>query len=699
MVSPINDTARIQQRDALVAYILQQARRRLRTVNRSAQTTSDGRCHRRHPADCTGAAGVTAGMLVQGASIAPGTVVTARRPANTDHYQRRASSAPHARPRSARSLLVPPGPAVSTPPDSLFEYFLIDPQTQPPVLTSRILLALSAVQLFIERVVRNLEPQVSPADIDASQWTWMKRYRVWQANREVFLWPENWLYPELRDNQSPFFQQTMSACCRATSPTTPPPAPTSTISPASRRSRSSSRAACTTSRATADADETSYVVARTAGAHRKYYFRQLHVGQLDAVEPRSRSTARTCRSRRSSGTAGCSCSGSRSSNRPSRARPTSARSEIPKSSNFQAGDLQTFAQDTQAKNQVAISAILCWSEFYNGKWQPTKTSDVNLPTSLSFFGNNGGGLGVFDATGPCSFEQSTRGLLRLVPAQFTGASFVAQSVGAQFTLPSDALILAIVCEGLTNEGLSNPTPFGIGGFLLHNTHSLPVRLDDILVPSIEFEVPTPLWWYLDLPSPSRTLWAVQPQPCDTTLLPPFSGAFGSGTFTITYEDVEYEGAVWTNPVLGYNWMPRFAEPQPALPGAWPQGALTGAWEAPFIYEDRRHVFYVKTTETVTAFGGYEGFGISSASRLTTASSAAISPLVLRKPVTTATPGEIAAINAARGGVSAIQRYLQGTDLNAAVISPTAVIYQGRVISPIGSVPAPAPVAADNGKGA
>ncbi len=39
----------------------------------------------------------------------------------------------------------------------------------------------------------------------------MKRYRVWQANREVFLWPENWLYPELRDDQSPFFQQMMGS--------------------------------------------------------------------------------------------------------------------------------------------------------------------------------------------------------------------------------------------------------------------------------------------------------------------------------------------------------------------------------------------------------------------------------------------------------------------------------------------------------
>ena len=48
---------------------------------------------------------------------------------------------------------------------------------------------------------------VAPSDINAAQWEWMKRYRVWQANREVFLWPENWLEPELRDDQSPFFKE------------------------------------------------------------------------------------------------------------------------------------------------------------------------------------------------------------------------------------------------------------------------------------------------------------------------------------------------------------------------------------------------------------------------------------------------------------------------------------------------------------
>ena len=35
------------------------------------------------------------------------------------------------------------------------------------------------------------------------RWTWMRRYRIWEANRKVFLDPENYLEPELRDDAKP----------------------------------------------------------------------------------------------------------------------------------------------------------------------------------------------------------------------------------------------------------------------------------------------------------------------------------------------------------------------------------------------------------------------------------------------------------------------------------------------------------------
>ena len=74
--------------------------------------------------------------------------------------------------------------------------------------TSRIRLALSTVQLFVTRCLMNLEPDVaSGGSIRQDRWAWMKRYRVWEANRKIFLWPENWLEPELRDGKSPFFRE------------------------------------------------------------------------------------------------------------------------------------------------------------------------------------------------------------------------------------------------------------------------------------------------------------------------------------------------------------------------------------------------------------------------------------------------------------------------------------------------------------
>src|SRR5690606_15397327 len=41
----------------------------------------------------------------------------------------------------------------------------------------------------------------------AQEWKWRKYYRVWEANRKVFVWPENWIEPELRDDKTPFFQE------------------------------------------------------------------------------------------------------------------------------------------------------------------------------------------------------------------------------------------------------------------------------------------------------------------------------------------------------------------------------------------------------------------------------------------------------------------------------------------------------------
>lgn len=91
--------------------------------------------------------------------------------------------------------------------NQLFEYFLIDVEMNAAMKTSRIKQAISSVQLFVQRCLLNLEPGISPGSINTDMWEWMKSYRVWEANRKIFLYPENWLEPELRDDKTPFFEQ------------------------------------------------------------------------------------------------------------------------------------------------------------------------------------------------------------------------------------------------------------------------------------------------------------------------------------------------------------------------------------------------------------------------------------------------------------------------------------------------------------
>lgn len=100
--------------------------------------------------------------------------------------------------------------------DSLFEFFLIDVQMDACMETSRIKQAISSVQLFIQRCLLGLEERRNAAGvevgvpnnaIDRDRWEWMQRYRVWEANRKVFLYPENWIVSELRDDKSPFYKE------------------------------------------------------------------------------------------------------------------------------------------------------------------------------------------------------------------------------------------------------------------------------------------------------------------------------------------------------------------------------------------------------------------------------------------------------------------------------------------------------------
>ncbi|MDP2621002.1 MAG: neuraminidase-like domain-containing protein [Hyphomicrobiales bacterium] len=92
--------------------------------------------------------------------------------------------------------------------NGLYGHFLIDVEMSACMLTSRLKQAAASIQLFVQRCLLNVEQDVlANAELDKwKQWKWMKQYRVWEANRKVFLYPENWLEPEQRDEKSPFFK-------------------------------------------------------------------------------------------------------------------------------------------------------------------------------------------------------------------------------------------------------------------------------------------------------------------------------------------------------------------------------------------------------------------------------------------------------------------------------------------------------------
>ncbi|MDJ0518511.1 MAG: hemopexin repeat-containing protein [Trichodesmium sp. MO_231.B1] len=95
----------------------------------------------------------------------------------------------------------------------LYQKLLIDVEMGSEVSISKIKEAIAAVQLYMHRYFINLEDaklrdtnQIQRRQELLQRWEWMKNYRVWEANRKVFLYPENYIRAELRDTKTPEFK-------------------------------------------------------------------------------------------------------------------------------------------------------------------------------------------------------------------------------------------------------------------------------------------------------------------------------------------------------------------------------------------------------------------------------------------------------------------------------------------------------------
>jgi hypothetical protein len=93
-------------------------------------------------------------------------------------------------------------------PRALSEYLLIDLETSACDVTSPIVEATAAVQTYLQRCRMSLEPGVvSLGDIAPAWWPWLANYRIWEANRKIFLYPESYIDPTLRGDRTDLFRK------------------------------------------------------------------------------------------------------------------------------------------------------------------------------------------------------------------------------------------------------------------------------------------------------------------------------------------------------------------------------------------------------------------------------------------------------------------------------------------------------------
>lgn len=257
--------------------------------------------------------------------------------------------------------------------DKLFEYFLIDVQMDACMKTSRIKQALSSIQLFINRCLLNLEANVSPDSINKKQWVWMKRYRVWEANRKVFLYPENWLEPELRDNKSPFFKELESELLQ--SEINEDTAHAALLHYLEKLDTVAKLEICAyyldEKESGTEADDILHVIGRSSGAKRVYYYRRLEYGywtpweKIDAEIEDNPVLPVVWNGRLFLFWLMVITQGDENADAP-----------------LSSGKLdEATVQPKEIKYN--LEASLCWSEYYQNKWQPKNTSDILDPMLFS----------------------------------------------------------------------------------------------------------------------------------------------------------------------------------------------------------------------------------------------------------------------------------------------------------------------------
>ena len=367
--------------------------------------------------------------------------------------------------------------------------------------------------------------------------------------------------------------------------------------------------------------EINHVVARTAGAHRKYYYRRYEYGywtpweqiKLDIednpVTPvvwNDRLFLFWLRILKQT--------------------PFAPPKTLPPGTKMADADASQMIPSEAPK--LSVQAVLCWSEYYNGKWQATKTSDVSLPT-------------LIDTLLPSAFNRADLHLGVLVEG--------------------DALRISTKDPTLSPEGIADLNdPQKVkwyyvkkwsGSFLLYNTHSLPVPGDEgIKLGGLE----------------------IKPLSLERECA-------GDCTSSLSFKYTDLQNQSLTRDIL---------TPTMRFQLLSPRHELADAWTAPFFLEDHRHVFYVTSEQQPVWVANHTGFGVSV--NLGVMNAPQIPPLVVQAepPVPSKFRGDGGPIGPDPGVIdrAPMQRFVtEDANIRQGIGTTGVVMFGDRQIGPSGAI--------------
>ena len=95
--------------------------------------------------------------------------------------------------------------------EALYQYLLIDINMGGETKISYVKEAVNAVQLYMQRCRLHLEPGIVHLNIPKMWWSYIMNYTFWEKNRNVFVFPENFLISFSRKTKTKLFQDVENA--------------------------------------------------------------------------------------------------------------------------------------------------------------------------------------------------------------------------------------------------------------------------------------------------------------------------------------------------------------------------------------------------------------------------------------------------------------------------------------------------------